>query len=416
MHEHIDDYFFSTIIYLCGIIRSFLKMKKMDKKNQQTLKVSTSNVTLMSSMEDTASSCSIKSSRLMADYEKPGYKLCSYVDRFINTDQGPVPIIKPKLGRDDLFSSFYVRCGINRHQYSVAPGLYGIGNPDKNCEVLVTANFKLTFDHLRKELADINAWILVLDTKGVNVWCAAGKGSFSTQELVKRIKTAGLEKIVDHKQIIVPQLGATGVSARQVRKLSGFKVIYGPVRANDIAVFLKNDRKTDKKMRQVTFNFYERLILTPVEIQTMLKPMLITAAALFILSGFGPGIFSFSGAFQRGMISIFALITGIVSGAFITPVLLPFIPFREFALKGIIAGSVAALAFILLMASVINGIAGFLALFLFSVATSSFLAMNFTGATPFTSPSGVEKEMKRYIPVQLAALIISSGLWIYSAF
>jgi len=42
--------------------------------------------------------------------------------------------------------------------------------------------------------------------------------------------------------------------------------------------------------------------------------------------------------------------------------------------------------------------------------------MNFTGATPFTSPSGVEKEMKRFIPVQLIALVISTGLWIYSAF
>jgi len=68
------------------------------------------------------------------------------------------------------------------------------------------------------------------------------------------------------------------------------------------------------------------------------------------------------------------------------------------------------------ISSSIYGTAGFLALFLFSVAISSFLAMNFTGTTPFTSPSGVEKEMKRYIPAQLGALVISSGLWIYSAF
>jgi len=60
--------------------------------------------------------------------------------------------------------------------------------------------------------------------------------------------------------------------------------------------------------------------------------------------------------------------------------------------------------------------AGVLALILFTISISSYLAMNFTGATPFTSPSGVEKEMKQYIPVQLATLVLSFGLWIYSAF
>jgi len=379
-------------------------------------KISTSRVTIMPAMDETALSCSGEPSAPSIDYEKPGYKLCSYVDKFIKTHAGVIPIIKTKLGKNDLFSTFYVRCGISRYKYRVAPGLYGIGNPDKNSEVLVTANFKLTFDHLRKELADINAWILVLDTKGINVWCAAGKGTFSTLELVNRIKACKLEKIVDHKRVIVPQLGATGVSAGDVKKLSGFRVVYGPIRANDIPAFLKNKRKADKNMRQVTFNMYERFILTPVEIQIVLKPALIAALVLFIVSGFGPDIFSFSGAWERGVISFFALIAGIVSGGFVTPVLLPFIPSRQFALKGIIAGSVLSIPLLALISTAILGVAGFLALFLFSVTISSYLAMNFTGATPFTSPSGVEKEMKRYIPVQLASLVISSGLWIYSAF
>lgn len=383
---------------------------------QKGRKLSSSGVQIMPSMEALTSACSTEMPNPMADYEKPGFKLCSYVDKFIQTDAGPVPIIKSALEKKDLFSTFYVRCGISRHQYSVSPGLYGIGNPDKHSEVLVTANFKLTFDHLRQELPGINAWILVLDTNGINVWCAAGKGTFSTRELVNRIKDAFLEKIVDHKRVIVPQLGATGVSAREVKKLSGFRVVYGPVRAKDIPAFLKNNKKADKKMRQVTFTLYERFILTPVEVQITLKPALITALVLFILSGFGPGIFSLSGAVERGVVCVAALLTGIVSGAFITPVLLPFIPSRQFALKGIITGSVLALLFMILTAPAVNGTAGFPALFLFSVTVSSYLAMNFTGATPFTSPSGVEKEMKRYIPAQLVSLIIASGLWIFSAF
>ena len=388
----------------------------MGKTTQSENKISTPGVNLMSSMDEVVSSCATQPLDPMAVYERPGYKLNSFVDKFIKTDTGFIPVIKSKLDKEDRVSTFFVRCGVNRYQYRVTPGLYGIGKPDKKSEVLVTANFKLTFDHLRKELGNINAWILVLDTKGINVWCAAGKGTFSTTKIVKRIKVCSLEKIVEHKHIIVPQLGATGVSARDVKKQSGFRVIYGPVRANDIPDFLKNSKKADKQMRQATFTIYERFILTPVELQIALKPALITALVLLLIAGIGPGIFSFSQIWQRGMVSILALVTGIVSGAFVTPILLPFIPPREFALKGIIVGSIFAILFLIMISSFVTGIAGFFALFLFSVAISSFLAMNFTGTTPFTSPSGVEKEMKRYIPVQLGALVISSGLWIYSAF
>jgi hypothetical protein len=367
-------------------------------------------------MDEIAPCCSNENDNCLAAHEKPGYLLCSYVQSFINTELCPVPVIKAELGKGDLFSTFYVRCGIRRQRYTVSPGLYAIGKPDKDSEILVTANFKLTFDMLRKELDGISNWILVLDTKGVNVWCAAGKGTFSTRELVNRITDNHLEKIVNHKRVIVPQLGATGVSARDVKKQSRFRVIYGPIRASDIRAFLKNGKKADKQMRQVTFTMYERFILTPVEIQTVLKPALITAFVLLLLAGIGPGIFSFSGVLPRGGISILALAAGIFAGAFVTPVLLPFIPSRKFALKGIIAGSIVALLPILFATSSVNGMAGYLALFLFCITISSYLAMNFTGATPYTSPSGVEKEMKQYIPIQLASLVISFGLWIYSAF
>jgi len=391
------------------------KFNANDSAPNNTL-ITTDGIGIRNSMDEIAPCCSNENDNCLAAHEKPGYLLCSYVKRLINTKLGPVPVIKAELGKDDIFSTFYVRCGIRRHRYTVSPGLYAIGNPDADSEVLVTANFKLTFDMLRKELDGINAWILVLDTKGVNVWCAAGKGTFSTRELVKRITDNHLEKIVNHKRVIVPQLGATGVSARDVKKQSRFRVIYGPVRASDIRAFLKNDKKAEKQMRQVTFTMYERFILTPVEIQTILKPALITALVLLLLAGIGPGIFLFSSALQRGGVSILALAAGIFAGAFVTSVLLPFLPSRKFALKGIIAGSIVALIPILFAASAVNGLAGYLALFLFSVTISSYLAMNFTGATPFTSPSGVEKEMKQYIPVQLASLVTSFGLWIYSAF
>jgi len=387
-----------------------------DAKKQPVSGLETTGISIMPKMDDAQAGCTTEPENPLGDYEKPGYTLASFVEDFISTETGSVPKVKTKMDQSDIKSTILVRSGIGRHNYKVTPGLYGVGNPDKTSEVLVTANFKLTFDHLRRELENINAWILVLDTRGVNVWCAAGKGTFSTQELVKRIKLCSLEKVVDHKRVIVPQLGATGVAARTVKKESGFRVVYGPVRAKDIPAFLENKRKANKKMRMVTFTFMERLILTPVEINMILKPALITSVVLILLSGFGPGIFSFSSAFGRGIVAVLALFVGIISGAVITPTLLPYIPFKEFAAKGIISGAVFAALMFLSISSSIIGVAAFISLFLFIVATSSFLSMNFTGATPFTSPSGVEKEMKRFIPVQLIVLVISTGLWIYSAF
>ena len=378
--------------------------------------ISTSGVTIMASMEEAKTCASTDLGVSVQDYEKPGYRLCPHVERFMNTDIGQVPVVSSRPGKKDLLSTFLVRCGIHRHQYTVAPGLYGIGNPDKNAEVMVTANFKLTFDHLRKEVQDIDAWILVLDTRGVNVWCAAGKGTFSTRELVRRIQLSALEKIVDHRRVIVPQLGATGVSAKDVKRQSGFKVVYGPIRARDIPGFLSNGKHADKAMRQVTFTMYERFILTPVEIQMALKPALFAVLALLIISGFGPEIFSVSDAWHRGTVSVSALAAGMFSGLFLTPLLLPFVPSRIFAVKGIITGILLAVPTLFLLSPALKGGIEVTALCLFSVCVSSFLAMNFTGATPFTSPSGVEKEMKQFIPVQLVTLVLSCGLWIYSAF
>ncbi len=372
----------------------------------------------------------------MNQYAIPGYVLSHFIEGFMQTDAGTVPLVSTTMNLRDKISTAVVRTGITRNNYRVSPGLYGVGTPDEHSEILVTANFKLTFDVLRRALKavntkdvnakdvntkdvntkDVNAWILVLDTVGVNVWCAAGKGTFSTHELVRRIQSSGIEKVVKHRRVIVPQLGATGIRAEDVKKQSGFRVVYGPVRAEDIPAFLKNGRKADQAMRQVTFPFYERLILTPVELNGAFKPALITAVVLFLISGIGPGIFSFQGAAERGVLSLGFLLTGIFTGAVLTPALLPFIPFKGFAAKGLITGSVLSVYAIWASSASSVGFSGMLALFLFSTAVTSFLSMNFTGATPFTSPSGVEKEMKQFMPIQAGAVLLSAVLWIYSVF
>ena len=348
-------------------------------------------------------------------YEKPGFALLDFVDDFVETPAGAVPRIKTALQRSDYTGSIKVRLGIKRDQYKIAPGLYCVGTPDSKAPVLVTANYKLTFDVLRRELKLLSAWILVIDTRGINVWCAAGKALFSTEEVVRHVKLAEVEKVVSHRQLVLPQLAATGVAAHQVKKESGFRVIYGPVRAKDLPKFLTNGLKSEPSMRHVTFSTMERLILIPVELAHLPKPSLWILLAAFAISGIGTHVFSFSAAWIRGVMLVVAYVAGILAGAVATPLLLPWIPGRSFAVKGAIIGVLSATGIAVLFRSDLPLLSA-IALMLCTTAISSFLAMNFTGATPFTSPSGVEKEMRKAIPLQAVALLLALIAWVGSAF
>ena len=188
-------------------------------------------------------------------HEKPGYRLWTFVDDFVDTPAGAVPRVHTRLNREDRRGTRWARLGIGRDNYRIAPGLYAIGAPDPHAPVLVTANYKLSFDVLRSHLQGVSAWILVLETNGINVWCAAGKGTFGTTEVAARVKAVGLEKIVNHRRLILPQLSATGVSARQVKKMCGFEVVWGPVHAKHIGAYLDAGMRATPAMRKVTFTF-----------------------------------------------------------------------------------------------------------------------------------------------------------------
>jgi hypothetical protein len=315
----------------------------------------------------------------------------------------------------DHLGHWQMRWGLGRMRYRVAPGLYAVGAPDADSPVLVTANYKMTVDLLRCELLGIPAWLLVLDTKGINVWCAAGKGTFGTAELIRRVAESQLGEVVRHRTLILPQLGAPGVAAHEVKQGCGFRVIYGPVRAADLPAFLANGLQATPAMRRVTFTVVERLVLTPVEITGMLPRIFWAAGSLLILGGIGSQFFSLNAAVSRGGTAIAAGLAGILTGAVLVPVLLPWLPGRMFAVKGAFAGLLIAGAGAMIFGSRL-GILDSIALLLALPAVAAWCAMNFTGATPFTSPSGVEKEMRRTLPFQAVALLAAGICWVAGAF
>ncbi len=316
-----------------------------------------------------------------------------YVCGEIPTEFGKIPKIKTEIDRSDKFGAFKVRCGIGRMDYKVGPGLYAVGEPDADSPVLVTCNYKLTFDVLRRELRAISAWILVLDTRGVNVWCAAGKGTFGTQELVSRIGKTHLAELVSHRNLILPQLGATGVSAHEVKQQTGFSVQYGPVRAEDLPAFLTSG--ITKEMRRVQFPLRDRAVLTPVEFLPKLKYLLMALGVMFVLNWFAVAGF--------GVADVLGLLVSLAIGCILVPIALPILPFRAFFLKGYLLGAIWAAAFVLLFPMNLLKMIGYCALL---PTITAFCAMNFTGCTTFTSPSGVLKEMKQAIPIMIVLGII----------
>jgi hypothetical protein len=316
------------------------------------------------------------------------------------------------LSTADRLGSWKARLGINRHNYKINPGLYCVGDPDDKSPVLVTANYKMTFDGLRKELGGVNTWILVLDTKGINVWCAAGKGTFGTEEIARRIEASGLSRVVSHRTLIVPQLGAPGIAAHEVLKRSGFRVVYGPVRASDIKEFMASNMKATREMRTVKFTLADRLVLTPIELVPVLKPAAIILTVFGVLHIFG----------VRPLGSIYRLIpylAAVLIGCVIVPAFLPWIPGRSFALKGWLAGLIWALAvdayYFWFAASPANW-SLLLTYLLILPAITSFLAMNFTGASTYTSLSGVKKEIKSWLPVQKVSAVTGIALMVLSLF
>ena len=324
----------------------------------------------------------------------------SFLTGTVSISDALIPNVSTSIDFRDFLGAVMVRWGINRNNYRVGPGLYAVGTPGPESDVFVTANYKLSFDALRKNLSGENGWILVLDTKGINVWCAAGKGTFGTKELVNRIRLVSLGKIVSHKRLILPQLGATGVAAHKIKEETGFNVLYGPVRASDIKRFIRDGYRADKQMRRVTFGFKDRIKLIPNDFIYGKFYLLGAMAVIFLISGLSNKGFSHNNFSEEGAPAILKVFLAYISGIVITPIFLPYIPGRHFSLKGFIAGAMVFLILILLKFTGSN-VFEILSWFFVITAISSYLAMNFTGSSTYTSLSGVKKEMKISLPIQI---------------
>lgn len=308
-----------------------------------------------------------------------------------NPDVSRPPVITPvssTLTSRDTRGHVLARLGQDRSGHRVPPGLYSVGSPGPGSPVIVTANYTLSFDAVRASLGDLDTYILVLDTKGINVWCAAGKGTFGTEELVTRIHKTGLSSVVNHHRLILPQLGAPGVAAHEVHKATGFHVEYGPVRAADLPEFLR-ERVATPEMRKVKFDLRDRIVLIPVELRSAALYAIIAAIALWFAGGWLPAM---------------GFLAAVLAGTVVFPVLLPYLPTADFSTKGLALGIIvatpfAALAFLTSQGTPLwVGVTAVISILFTLPIITAYLALNFTGCTPYTSRTGVKREIYLYIP------------------
>jgi len=326
-------------------------------------------------------------------------------------EAGHIQTVSTRWSWRDTLGACAVRWCVRRRTYTVVPGLYAVGTPTPESPLLVSANYKLSFDHLRRALEGLSAWIVVLNTDGINVWCAAGKGTFGTEELVTRLEAVSAAKHMSHRTVVVPQLGAPGVAAHEVRRRSGFQVVYGPVYAKDLPAFLRAGLQATPQMRRVGFSLRERLAVTPVEGVQRLLPALIILT-LFVASA-GLGRHGYRDLLEQWPWITLAVGSNFVTGLVLVPALLPGLPGRAFAMKGAAAGVLLGLALAWFWPF---GHAAALSVGVLSVGACSFLGLMFTGCTPYTSASGVRSELRWALPLQGALMLVGLAGWLVSRF
>ncbi len=159
--------------------------------------------------------------------------------------------------------------------------------------------------------------------------------------------------------------------------------------------------------------------MIPVELVQALKCAAIVLPIAFLLGGLGgPGTF-WANASTHGLFAVAAVIGAIIAGAIVVPILLPWLPGRAFAMKGLIPGFVITIALLgwrMVDWGLPLGISETIAWLLFVPALTTYLAMNFTGASTYTSLSGVKKEMRWSVPLQIVGAVAGLGLWLASRF
>jgi len=162
-----------------------------------------------------------------------------------------------------------------------------VGSPGRDAPVLLTGNFTLTVRRVRRALEGVDAWLLVADSKGINVWCGAAGGHFPHHDVISALRTSGIDGLVDHRRLVLPQLAATGVERRPIEEATGWSTGWGPARIEDLPAMLARKGTVHGRERRMRFPLWERLDMAAM----WSLPMILIGAPVFgVIGGWPVGL------------------------------------------------------------------------------------------------------------------------------
>jgi len=289
-----------------------------------------------------------------------------------------------------------------RRTYAIAPGLYYTGDRyDRDAPLLVSANYHLTVFLVARRVRAANARLLVIDTDGINVWCAAGKGRFGNDQIVRQLSRYPRALLAPGRRLplILPKFGMSGVDLRALRQ-HGVRPIVGPLYAKDLPQYLASRSLRHRREDQVDFGFQSRaFVWLPGVIQ-------LTALSALIASAFSVLTLPLGAPVQLGVIGVVAAL----GTAY--PLLFPLIPGRRFAIKGLLLGLIVSIG---LLAASWFGDGPLLSMSFvapFTIAAGVLVGLEFTGNSAVSNYSRVKREIVVFLPISALLLVLSTGAFV----
>ncbi len=289
----------------------------------------------------------------------------------------------------------------------IKPGLYRAGNPSPESPVLVTANYELTYYTVMRAIAkdDIDAWVLVCDTAGINVWCAARGIHFDSDDVVQMVRLTGLSEIVKHRELILPQLAAAGMNPKDIRRRTGFRVQYGPVRINDLSKWLelRKPKPKPREMATVTFNLRERMEQTVAHVPFLFaailgKPVAVILGVITLISILSlaiPAAFAVVFPFSlQALLLVGEFVFALAANALVLGILFPILPSKgnSFWLRGLGLAAVTVPLAVLIMVVMGTHWTVLITWMVVQFILATSMTMDWSGMTSVSDPKVIRRE------------------------
>lgn len=320
---------------------------------------------------------------------------------------------RPKLKK---YKGFWAQMNVYRCIFTgqvdhipIEPGIYQSGNPNKTSPIIVTANYVYTYIKVLRALKGLDAWVLCVDSRGINVWCAARGNDFGNKQLIEAVKATDIENISNKKTLIVPQLSAGGIAAPLIRAEAPdfpYKITYGPVWAKYIPKFLEERpaRKPDK-MKLAKFTISHRFRAEITHTTFLLRKIFLWPSIALIMLFIGLSSINtnwLTGVWIVGELWLWIIITNAIIA-----ILFPITNFtRKFIFKGIIFGIINVLLFVGISWLFHYSMPIILLNIIFYFWLAFFSSMSFSGYSMATSPREIQDEYPIFSKINMILLIV----------